>query len=227
MLLRRRIVPIAILVMAIAVSIAAFAVMLASFVFIVGQVRQWRADRGGERERAEFRQFDRSFGREDSSPGGQGARPFGIPGIPGIPGMPQGPGGQRPGGAGGAVLGVSVEPADGGLTVRSVVPNSAAAAAGVREGDLIVKAGGKDVRDIEALRAAIATPKPGEAYDVVVRRGGNEQTLQVRKPGAAAAPGPGGPGMMPGNRGGTPPARSHALPSIPSIPPLSGARPAA
>ena len=197
MLLRRRIVPIAMLVMTIAVTFAALAVMLASFVFIVGQVRQWRADRGGARDRFEFRGPGRSFGPEGASPGEPGSRPFGMPGMPGMPRMPQGPGGQGSGprgqgaqGAqpGGPTLGVSVEVADGGLLVRSVVPGSAAASAGIREGDLIVKAVGKDVRDIEGLRTTIGALTPGEAYEVVVRRGGQEQTLQARKSAAPAIP---------------------------------------
>lgn len=90
--------------------------------------------------------------------------------------------------------------------VRSVVPNSAAAATGVREGDFIVKAAGTDACDIGGLRAAIGAVKPGETYDLVVRRGGQEQVLQVRKSDAPAAP----------PRGGAP-----AIPSPPRLRPVA------
>lgn len=80
-----------------------------------------------------------------------------------------------------------MEPAEGGAAVRAVAPNSPAAAAGVRDGDLIVRAAGKDVRDIEALRGALAVPKPGERYELVVKRDGTDQTLTVQ---AATVPQP-------------------------------------
>ncbi|MFN8581849.1 MAG: trypsin-like peptidase domain-containing protein [Gemmatimonadaceae bacterium] len=66
-----------------------------------------------------------------------------------------------------------------GVIVRSVVPGSPADKAGLHEGDQIVKAGGRAVRNVfewEALRLDL---RVGDTVPLVVKRGGREVTLNV------------------------------------------------
>lgn len=95
----------------------------------------------------------------------------------------------------GAVLGVTVQAKDGGVEVQSVLPASPAERAGVRPGDLIVQVGGREVRDAQALREAVASAPANESYPIVVRRDGRERTLRVEQ---TAQPG-GAPFMQPGS----------------------------
>ena len=64
-----------------------------------------------------------------------------------------------------------------GILVRGVEDGSAAAAAGIEVGDLIVSAGGRDIADADDLQDALASVTP--PYDLVVVRGADEKTLQV------------------------------------------------
>ncbi len=64
-----------------------------------------------------------------------------------------------------------------GILVRGVEDGSAAAAAGVEVGDLIVSAGGREIRDADDLQDALASLEL--PYDLVVIRGADEQTLKV------------------------------------------------
>jgi len=64
-----------------------------------------------------------------------------------------------------------------GILVRGVEEGSAAAAAGVEVGDLIVSAGGREIRDADDLQDALASVTP--PYDLLVVRGAEEQTLNV------------------------------------------------
>ena len=64
-----------------------------------------------------------------------------------------------------------------GILVRGVEDGSAAAKAGVEVGDLIVSAGGRDIRDADDLQDALASLEP--PYDLVVVRGADEKTLKV------------------------------------------------
>ncbi len=71
-----------------------------------------------------------------------------------------------------------------GILVRGVEDDSAAATAGVEVGDLIVSAGGRDIRDADDLQDALgALELP---YQLVVVRGADDLTLTV----AAATPKP-------------------------------------
>jgi serine protease Do len=64
-----------------------------------------------------------------------------------------------------------------GILVRGVEDDSAAATAGVEVGDLIVSAGGRDIRDADDLQDALgALELP---YQLVVVRGADELTLTV------------------------------------------------
>lgn len=66
-----------------------------------------------------------------------------------------------------------------GAMVRSVNPGSPAARAGVREGDRIVRVGGRTIRNPYEWEAAQLDLRPGEAVPVVVQRGGGETTLSL------------------------------------------------
>jgi putative serine protease PepD len=71
-----------------------------------------------------------------------------------------------------------------GATVQSVTPLSAAALAGVEEGDLIVTNGDKDVVDSTSLAGAVRSYAPGDKVDVVVVRDGRRLTLPATLDGA-------------------------------------------
>lgn len=164
-----------------------------------GRYERWRDD--GSRDR---RDDPRDRGRDDRRGEGDGR------GFQMAPGSPNGGfGGFGAFGAfGGRILGVTVQSKDGGVEVQSVMPASPAAGAGVRPGDVIVRVDGRDVRDPQALREAVASARPGDGYEVVVRRDGREQVLRVPADGS-----PGGrPGTQPGMQPGFQPDGSFYLP---------------
>ncbi|HET6204491.1 MAG TPA: PDZ domain-containing protein [Planctomycetota bacterium] len=80
-----------------------------------------------------------------------------------------------------AFLGVGVEPAKGGkgLLVQEVTDDSAAAKAGLKVGDVLLKLDGKEPADQQALAAAVQAHKPGEKVELVYRRGKKEKTIEV------------------------------------------------
>ena len=65
-----------------------------------------------------------------------------------------------------------------GLLVRDVEDDSPAAAAGVQEGDLIVGAGGRDVREVDDLFEAIASATDAPLSLTLVR-GTEERSVEV------------------------------------------------
>jgi putative serine protease PepD len=77
-------------------------------------------------------------------------------------------------------LGVQVSSdAGGGAKVESVESGGAAAQAGMQAGDVIVKWGGRDIHTMEDLIGAIQSSTVGQQVQVVVNRGGSQQTLTV------------------------------------------------
>lgn len=84
-------------------------------------------------------------------------------------------------------LGIAVQPvratlegaAVEGLLVSSVAQDGPAAKAGLLVGDVIVEAGGRPARELEALRAIIADTPPGEALALLVSRAGQRLSLAV------------------------------------------------
>jgi serine protease DegQ len=72
-----------------------------------------------------------------------------------------------------------------GALVQAVVPNSAAAKAGLRAGDVIVELGGTPVRSVEDLLAVLRKHKPGDRVPVKVSRNGKTVTLDVTLSGRA------------------------------------------
>jgi putative serine protease PepD len=78
-----------------------------------------------------------------------------------------------------AYLGVGLTDAQDGGAVVDVVPGGPADAAGLRDGDVVVKAGGDDVANGDALRDAVSSRKPGGTLELEVRRGGETTTVTV------------------------------------------------
>ncbi|MDH3606169.1 MAG: trypsin-like peptidase domain-containing protein [Acidimicrobiia bacterium] len=81
-----------------------------------------------------------------------------------------------------ALLGVSVGSSpdgDAGGLVQDVSADTAAAAAGIEVGDLIIAIDNDPIRDSEELRAEIITRAPGSVIDLVVLRNGTEIAIQV------------------------------------------------
>ncbi|MBL4847420.1 MAG: PDZ domain-containing protein [Planctomycetes bacterium] len=82
----------------------------------------------------------------------------------------------------GVVRGLSMEdtPAGGtGALVRRVRSGSGAAAAGFRNGDKIVRAGGRAVHNSRRFEGIVGTYPAGDSINVVVKRDGGEVALQV------------------------------------------------
>jgi serine protease Do len=68
---------------------------------------------------------------------------------------------------------------DQGALVSSVTPASAAAAAGLQSGDVIVEFNGQPVQDASQLKLQVAETGPGSTIPVVVMRNGERKTLNV------------------------------------------------
>jgi len=87
-----------------------------------------------------------------------------------------------------------------GALVASVTPNSPAAKAGIKQGDVIAAAGGRPIRNVHDLPRLVAATPPGQKLDLTIRRDGKESTLaaavgtmpeQQHQVAAAQGPGPG------------------------------------
>ncbi len=72
---------------------------------------------------------------------------------------------------------------DKGVIVRKVVPNSPAAQAGIRAGDIIQKLNGQNVSDADSVQKAVEDSKIGTDMRLDLRRNGQNITVAVR-PGA-------------------------------------------
>jgi serine protease Do len=66
-----------------------------------------------------------------------------------------------------------------GAIVSDVVPDSPAAKAGFKDGDVVVSFNGKKVADSGHLQLAVADAKPGSTVPVEILRNGEKQTLNV------------------------------------------------
>ena len=67
-----------------------------------------------------------------------------------------------------------------GVTIQSVLPDSPAAAAGLKTGDRLLTLDGRWTDNLVDLYTAAGYVKPGETAPVVVKRGGKELTLKVK-----------------------------------------------
>jgi serine protease Do len=66
-----------------------------------------------------------------------------------------------------------------GVLVSAVTPGSAAAAAGLQSGDIILDFSGKPVQDASQLKLRVAETAPGVTVPVVVLRNGENKTISV------------------------------------------------
>ena len=84
--------------------------------------------------------------------------------------------------AGDAALGIESEDGErgDGVLIRRVLPGSAAAAAGLRRGDVIVSVDGRATRRFAELVAIIAAKQVGDQVLVRYRRSGEYGTVRVR-----------------------------------------------
>lgn len=79
-----------------------------------------------------------------------------------------------------AYVGVRIEQAlGGGARIVEVVPGSPASRAGLRVGDVVLAAGGRDIRSYGELPALVAERSPAETLTLRVRRGGRTLTVAV------------------------------------------------
>jgi len=70
--------------------------------------------------------------------------------------------------------------AKGGVSLKRVIPDSAAAEAGFKAGDVVLHLGGKDVADIASFLKVLAHRKGGDQLEVKFLRDGKTDTAQVR-----------------------------------------------
>ncbi len=76
-------------------------------------------------------------------------------------------------------LGVTTEKKDKGVKVTSVVKGSAAEKAGLKEGDVISKLGGKKINDPEELMDAVTSYKPKEEVKINYERNGKSNEVKA------------------------------------------------
>ena len=76
-------------------------------------------------------------------------------------------------------LGAGLADAEGGVQLTRVLDGSPAAAAGLRPGDLLVRFGEHEVKDISALVTMIRDAGEGAKIDLVVVRGGERTTVAL------------------------------------------------
>ena len=82
-----------------------------------------------------------------------------------------------------------------GALVSEVTPNSPAAAAGLKSGDIITTVGGNPVADSARLSLAIAQTTPGQKVELEILRDGKRQTVTAQvdaQPDSKGGRGPGG-----------------------------------
>jgi serine protease Do len=69
---------------------------------------------------------------------------------------------------------------DKGAVVAGVTPGSGAELAGLTEGDVITRIGGRDVASADDVSAAVADRKPGDQVEIIVERDGSTRTVSAR-----------------------------------------------
>jgi putative serine protease PepD len=66
-----------------------------------------------------------------------------------------------------------------GASIAEVRPGTPAAAAGLREGDVVTEIDGEAVADADELRTLIDAQQPGDSIELTIVRDGDEQTIEV------------------------------------------------
>ena len=64
-----------------------------------------------------------------------------------------------------------------GVLIAAVTPNSPAAKAGLKQGDVVVSAAGRPVKGVHELPRIVAATAPGDKLDLTVLRGGKETAI--------------------------------------------------
>jgi S1-C subfamily serine protease len=121
-------------------------------------------------------------------------------------------------------LGIAVAPdgeSDKGIAVQAVAPDSPAAKAGVKSGDVITKVNGKAVPGVKEFLEGVAGKKPGDKLELQLLRDGKEQTVTATLAERPAQGG--GPQPLPPGPGGTPGLRRPAFLGV-QIEPLTAER---
>jgi putative serine protease PepD len=78
-----------------------------------------------------------------------------------------------------------------GAQIASMVPAGPAVRAGLRNGDVITKVGGRKVLDPTQLSTLISAKQPGDQVTLTIQRGGTTRTVQVTlgtRPASASSP---------------------------------------
>lgn len=99
-----------------------------------------------------------------------------------------------------AFLGIGMEKTDDGVKVTDITEKSGAEKAGLKEGDVIVKIDGKDVKTEMDITKTVGSHKPGDEIDVIYKRGGKENKVKAtlgKREGIARAWGFSGDGDSP------------------------------
>jgi S1-C subfamily serine protease len=76
-------------------------------------------------------------------------------------------------------MGISVQ-TGGSLTVERVEPNTGAAKAGLKPGDVLVRVGVLEPHAFEQVIAHVCSFRPGAVVEIVVQRGSEKKTLKVK-----------------------------------------------
>ena len=97
--------------------------------------------------------------------------------VPPVPELPEIPMPRR---EGTAWLGVAFQMVDEGAMITLVIPESAAEAAGLVEGDIITEVDGRPVTESRPLDEHIARYRPGDRVELTVLRDGRERDVSVR-----------------------------------------------
>ena len=88
-------------------------------------------------------------------------------------------GGEAQGGDPQPFIGIALEPVEGGLAVREILPGSPAAQADLRAGDVIVAVDEQAVESPETLSGRVQEAGIGNAITLRIRRGDEEITVDV------------------------------------------------
>jgi hypothetical protein len=80
-----------------------------------------------------------------------------------------------------AVLGVQLaaEASDGKWTIQQVIPEGAAAAAGLKPGDIVISVAGTAIVERDDITKVLSGKRPGDKVEVKFTRDGQEQSIEV------------------------------------------------
>src|SRR5439155_20009121 len=76
-------------------------------------------------------------------------------------------------------LGVQLEPGDDGVRIAQVMPDTAAAKAGLKANDIVIALEGKKHTEPESFIQEMAKRKPGDVVNMTIRRGEDEKDYKV------------------------------------------------